>query len=400
MQRMSAGELREAFTALERTFHGEPGPESVAAETGVVDTDRMLVVRDGAEVVASAGSFALTMTVPGGPAPVAGVTWVGVQADRRRQGLLGAMVRRLLADLHEAGEPTAALFASEGAIYQRYGFGPAAWSVRLSLPRGAAFVQPVAPGPVRQLLAPTGADLAPLYDAVHPLRTGTYARDDAWWAHRLVDPPDGRGGAGPLRALLVDGPAGPEAYALFAVRATWEHDAPAGTVLVREAVATTPQAYARLWRALLDVDLTTRVETRNGAVDEPLLQLLAEPRSARATVRDSLWARPVDVGASLQQRAYAADVDLVLDVSDATCPWNAGRWRLSAGAGGAVCTRTQDAVDLTLDVRDLGAVLLGGTPLSARAAAGTVTARSDAVLARATTAFGWPGPAPWCPHVF
>ncbi len=400
VQRMTAGELQEAFTALERTFHGDPAPESRVAETAVVDTDRMLVVRDGSDVVATAGSFALSMTLPGGPAPVAGVTWVGVQADRRRQGLLGAMMRRLLTDLHEAGEPIAALFASEGAIYHRYGFGPAAWSARLRVPRGAALVQPAAAGPVRQLLAPTGADLAPVYDAVHPTRTGTYARDDAWWAHRLVDPQDSRDGAGALRTLLVDGPAGPEAYALFAVKPVWEHDAAAGTVLVREAVATTPHAYSQLWRALLDVDLTTAVELRTGSVDEPLLQLLAEPRSARATLRDSLWTRLVDVGSALTQRSYAADVDVVLEVTDATCPWNAGRWRLSAAAAGAACTRTQDAGDLSLDVRDLGAVLLGGTSLASRAAAGTVTARSDAALARATTAFGWPGRAPWCPHVF
>ncbi len=397
---MRAGELQEGFTALERTFHGDPAPESRVAETGVVDTDRMLVVRDGNEVVVTAGSFALTMTLPGGPAPVAGVTWVGVQADRRRQGLLSAMMRRLLTDLHEAGEPTAALFASEGAIYHRFGFGPAAWSARVTVARRAAFVQPVTPGPVRQLLAPAAADLAPVYDAVHPVRTGTYARDDAWWAHRLVDPPESRGGAGPLRALVVDGLEGPEAYALFAVKPVWEHDAAAGTVLVREAVATTTQAYAQLWRALLDVDLTTAVEMRAGSVDEPLLQLLAEPRSARATLRDSLWTRLVDVGGALEQRSYAAEVDVVLEVTDATCPWNAGRWRLSAGHSGAACTRTQDAADLTLDVRDLGAVLLGGTPLSARAAAGTVTARTEAVLDRATTAFGWPGRAPWCPHVF
>jgi predicted acetyltransferase len=32
-------------------------------------------------------------------------------------------MRRQLADVHERGEPVAALWASEGAIYQRFGYG-------------------------------------------------------------------------------------------------------------------------------------------------------------------------------------------------------------------------------------------------------------------------------------
>ena len=54
-----------------------------------------------------------------------------------------------------------------------------------------------------------------------------------------------------------------------------------------------------------------------------------------------------------------------------------------------------DAADLSLDVRELGAAYLGGRSLAALAAAGLVTVHQrpgqrEGVLARASTAFGWP----------
>jgi hypothetical protein len=41
------------------------------------------------------------------------------------------------------------------------------------------------------------------------------------------------------------------------------------------------------------------------------------------------------------------------------CPWNAGRWALDAGAGGASVVRTKDSPQLTLDVSALAQLLFG-----------------------------------------
>ncbi len=133
-------------------------------------------------------------------------------------------------------------------------------------------------------------------------------------------------------------------------------------------------------------------------VDDPLLHWLQNPRLAKPEGGDALYVRLVDLAEALGARTYSADVDLVLDVADASCPWNAGRWRLSGGTDGATCTRTDDDADLTLDVRELGAAYLGGTSLTELAGAGRVTGSPDALQA-ATTAFAH-SPAPWCPVVF
>ena len=64
--------------------------------------------------------------MPGGIVPAAHVTMVGVSALHRRRGLLTTMISRLHAEGLDRNEPVAVLWASEGRIYQRFGYGLAA----------------------------------------------------------------------------------------------------------------------------------------------------------------------------------------------------------------------------------------------------------------------------------
>ena len=396
---LTADDLEAAALVLEHAFGGPNHPDDQAVEFSVVEPGRFYGTYDGGAPVAIAGSFDLTVTVPGGPRQVAGVTWVGVKPTHRRRGLLTGLMRRQLDDLHAAGEAVAALWAAEGAIYQRFGYGPAAWDVSLKVPSGAAFAAPVAATGLR-LTEPDAAVLGPIYDEVAERSLGWTARGPQWWPFRLHDPEHRRAGATSLRAVLAEGPEDTEGYALYSTDPKWSGGVPGGVVRVRELVATTPEARARLWRYLLDLDLMDRVEAWSVAPDEPLLHLLAEPRSAVPTLKDNLWVRLVDVPTALATRCYAIDVDLVLEVTDEFCPWNAGRWRLKGGPHGATCTSTTDAAELQLRVADLGAAYLGGTTLAARAAAGHVVELRPGALTEATVAFGWGAAAPYCPMVF
>ena len=72
----------------------------------------------------------------------------------------------------------------------------------------------------------------------------------------------------------------------------------------------------------------------------------------------------------------------------------------SGGPDGAVCEPTGDAADLAVTAADLGAALLGGTSLHARAGVGTVVEQRPGALVRAAAAFGPLGRAPHCPMVF
>jgi len=73
---------------------------------------------------------------------------------------------------------------------------------------------------------------------------------------------------------------------------------------------------------------------------------------------------------------------VVLDVADESCPWNAGRWRLTIDDQGAArCEPTEDPAELSMDVAVLGSSYLGGRSLASQAAAGAVLEhRAGAVL--------------------
>lgn len=190
-----------------------------------------------------------------------------------------------------------------------------------------------------------------------------------------------------------------DGYALYSTKGDWDREVPSGIVSVREVLAATSSCAAALWRFLLDHDLMGEVSVPQLAVDDPLLYLLGDPRRVRTQRLDNLWVRLVDVDRALAGRRYAGPVDLVLEVTDAVCRWNEGRFQLSGDTGGATCARTVAAPDLVVDARDLGAAYLGGTSLRALAAAGRVEERRDGAVRSAARAFAGER-APFCPLVF
>jgi predicted acetyltransferase len=105
--------------------------------------------------------------------------------------------------------------------------------------------------------------------------------------------------------------------------------------------------------------------------------------------------RIVAVAAALSARSDAATADVVLEVADAFCPWNAGRYRLADGA----CEPTGDEPDLALDIATLGAAYLGGPTLRELAAAGRVRELRPGALDEASAAFRG-AVAPWCAEMF
>jgi predicted acetyltransferase len=179
----------------------------------------------------------------------------------------------------------------------------------------------------------------------------------------------------------------PEGYALYRAQGGRDDRGPAGRLTVIEVIATTGQAHASLWRYLLDMDLVRTVGGRSGS-DDPLRQLLADPSAGSWRRLAALWVRIVDVDRALLARRYGRPLDVVFELTDEFCPWNAGRWRLSVdGSGAATVTRTDDEPDIAADILDIGAVFLGGTRLSTLARTGRVRELTDGAVAAATVAF-------------
>jgi predicted acetyltransferase len=390
-------EVNAHTDATARAFYDELHPDARALWAAECEPERTLDAFEDGEIVATSGLLTRELTVPGGVVPMAGVTSVGVRPDHRRQGLLGRMMRGHLQAIHDRGvEAVATLWASEATIYGRYGFAIGARCADLTVRSPDARLDADGlPRPRLALADDSRAQLAAIHDAVRPAWPGMLGRGPTEWNHRLRDLEHEREGRPRLQAALLD-----DGYAVYAVRkGKSADDLPDSVVELRELVARTPEAHAALWAFLLGLELTRRVFWEEAPVDEPILHRLGDPRAASVKVFDSIWVRLVDVAPALAERTYSAPVDVVLEVADAVLPHNAGRVRLTGDEHGARCAPTGDAADLALDVRDLGAAYLGGTPLGALASAGRVRELTPGALASADRAFR-AAREPWCPEVF
>lgn len=403
MRPASAAEFDAFYDAMSDTFFEGVFEVDVEAERARFEAERSLTVWDGGAIVATGGIFSRQLTVPGGIVPMAGVTYITVAPTHRRRGLLTGMLGRQFTELHEASaEAVAGLWASEGAIYGRFGYGSAVPRAVLSGAKPA--FRPgtdLGTGRVRRV---SKDEMRPhaeaVYEVLRPLTVGHLDRSPAWWDRRLMDPEHWRDGATPSRYLIHEEADGSvTGFAVFRVKVDWSSNDSNSQVIVMDLSGTTPQVTARLWRFLLDLDLTAGFRRRLASPDEPVRYLVADPRAVKVEIVDSLWIRLVDLDRALSARRYQVDLDVVLEVADAHCPWNVGRWRLSGGRDGAEVHSTRDAADLTLSTSELGAAYLGGTTLQALAHAGLVTEQTAGSLRQASLAFGADS-APWCPEVF
>ena len=121
-------------------FGGTPSPADLRSyRSDLTERDRTQAAFVAGKLAGTSLVLSLELTIPGrGPVPMGGVTAVGVLPTHRRQGLLRGMMRAVLDNCRDRGEMLAALNASEGGIYGRFGFGPATFQVRWELDRTRA----------------------------------------------------------------------------------------------------------------------------------------------------------------------------------------------------------------------------------------------------------------------
>ncbi|WP_367127315.1 GNAT family N-acetyltransferase [Saccharothrix sp. HUAS TT1] len=392
---------REAFAGTLYTAFGRfPGAPTAGDSVwwSSLDMDRGVLATADGRPVGTAAACSFELTLPGGNlVPVAGVTAVGVLPSHRRRGVLSAMMRHQFAELRARGEFLSVLLATEATIYGRFGYGPATHTRRLTVPRSrAAFAEPRArgaadTGTVEVLRRDEcGEILEEVYDRYRRAQPGALLRPHRWWASGAGQPPVSL--APRYIAVHRDAAGVPDGYAAYSL------DEP-DTLVVDETVAVDDAAYTALARFALGHDLVARVVFKHFPPEHPLRRQLADFRAAEPSREtDWLWVRPLDVPRALAARGWSADGELVLDVED---PFLAerGRYLLTARGGEAGCAPTDREPDLSLDVRDLGSVYLGGVSPSALVRAGHVRAHHPEAAALADALFRAERP-PHCLHWF
>jgi predicted acetyltransferase len=391
-------EFESYARATDAAFSGVLSPEELEDDRSVAELDRRFAALEDGVIVGGSSAASFRMTVPGGrTVPTCAIAHVGVMPTHRRRGVNTALMRVQLDDARGRGEPLAALHASEGGIYGRFGFGMATFLADLDVGTShSAFHAGFAPAGRVRLLPHEEAlqRMRPVFDAAVPARPGMLALDDRWFTWRFAEPtPDKESPT--FYAVHETDEGEPDAYAVYQVKHHWPGEIPRNELTVREMMATTPQATADIWRFVFDIDLVERVKASDRPADDPLLRLVVEPRHLGYSLRDGMYLRLVDVPAALEARDYAGDGSVVLEVSDAFCGWNEGRYELTVTDGSGTCRPTEQLPDLACSVSELGATYLGGSTFAQLAEAGRVQELTDGAVAR-TDAMFRSAPAPWC----
>ncbi len=372
-----------------------------------MDRNLLAVTADG-RPVGTTGAYSFELTLPGeAVVPVTGVTAVGVLPSHRRQGVLTAMMRHQLTELRARGEFLSVLLASEALIYRRFGYGPATYTQKLTVPRHrAALAVPRAramndaaadapatgsdTGSVELLRrAECGEILEAVYDRYRRAQPGAVSRPHRWWAMGAGQPPVSP--APRYVAVHRDADGVPDGYASYSLDS--------GTLTVDETIATDDAVSTALARFVLGHDLVSDVVFKHFPPEHPLRWQLADFNAGRLSGHtDWLWVRLLDVPRALTARGWFTDGELVLDVDDPFLGEH-GRYLLTVRDGRADCVPTDREPDLSLDVSDLGSVYLGGTDPSTLVRAGHIRAHHPGAAARADALFRAERP-PHCLHWF
>jgi len=204
---------------------------------------------------------------------------------------------------------------------------------------------------------------------------------DAW--RRLVGLGPGREGGGKIRAVRWADTEG-ETRGIAVYRLSDENDDYTKHELELLYLLTeTTDAYAALWRFVLEHDLVIVVKASLRAVDEPLRWMIADQRAATVKTSEHGWLRVLDVAAVLSARTYAAPGIFVLRVAD-PLGFAEGAWRLVIDEAGSATVASIDsaadvATEISLSVAALSSIVLGGVSAATLREAGHVQADEDVV---------------------
>lgn len=332
--------------------------------------------------VGTVNSWITPLTMPGGAEinmwAISGVT---VAPTHRRRGIARAMLEGELRTAANAGLALAGLTVTESTIYGRYGFSPATFAGDWTIDtRRVTWAGPKPQGRLdfidRDRLA---GDLAELHARVRRARPGEV---DAWpglW-RRMAGMSPGQEGTNKLRAVRYADVAG-VTRGIVVYRVTEDAtDYTRHTLAVHHLISETDDAYAALWRFVLEHDLVATVTASLRPVDDPLRWMISDHRAAKVETSEHEYLRILDVPAVLAARSYGDAGTFVLRVVDPLGLAD-GTWRVRVEAGAATISATEEPAEITLSVGALSSLLLGGVRAHALATAGLIEAEAQSLTA-------------------
>ncbi len=340
----------------------------------------------GDELATTYAAWPLQIRFNGNAVPMSGVTWVSTHPAHRRRGNLRAITKAHFQGLHESRIAAfSGLHPAWDEIYQRYGYGLISErrTYRVA-PRDMRFAHPLQPrGLVRELdIEREFSVLVDVYRAYREDRTGLVHRGRSMWDAGPLAPP----AASFARTVLVyEEDAHALGYVIYTTGPGPETNrAGPGLVLrVEDLFALTPAAHQALWAVLGGYDNVREISWTNAPPDDPLPNMVVEPRLLNTSVRDGIMVRVVDVEDAVKLRPYADRATLRFDLIDDFCDWNHGRWRITTDETGCDVQRVDaEGPDISLTADTFASMLWGHISATAAARAGLLDVHDPRALPR------------------
>lgn len=343
-----------------------PDERAREAEEWLQPGRNLLGAFEDGELISTATILEFATWIDGARFPTGGLAGVATVPEMTGKGYARQLLRKTIAWMRdELGLCLSTLYPTVPPLYNSLGWTIADSSVRWSGP-------PEAFRPSHRLLRDPGEKitrraareedverLRPIYQAFAQPRSGYVDRPDWIWKNLLRVRPNQ-----PPRWLATwaaaDGT--PGGYILYAMEEGQDR-----SVRVHDFIALKPEAYHGLLSFLSTHHLWPKVVVPLGQ-DVPLPTLVENYRrlSEEVPLGGHFMLRILDLPSAIGRRAVHGGgecPDIVMKVTDADAPWNAGSWligqRAEAGARRWVCERTDRPATAWLDIRSV-ADLFGG----------------------------------------
>jgi predicted acetyltransferase len=314
-------------------------------------------------LVGTTNSWPSPQTVPGGRTVESwGISSVTVAPTHRRRGIARGLLEGELRTAAALGIPVAMLTVSEATLYERYGFAPAAYRSDFTIDtRRSAWAGGDPDGTISLItLTEWEERINALHERVRLASPGSIPVWPLRWRQISGTRDTDSSRAAKMRALQYTDESGEiRGLALYSVGGG-DDDFTQHHLDLQYLSAETDDAYAALWRFVLEVDLVTEVRAWLRPVDEPLRWMVRDQRGIRQTVTDHQWVRILDVVAALEARGYEQDGRLELDITD-DLGFASGRFTLDVVDGTAIVTPGGGGT-APVTVQQLSAAYLGAVP--------------------------------------
>ena len=363
-------EMKDFFRLERYVFADNSTPTDEEEAKYPLKPEMTTVALHRGKIVATSGGFPFRMRLNGVEVKADGVTGVGTEPGHRRKGIVRHLITQRLHGAHSEGVPASILWASMGAIYQRFGYGLSSSMYKYQFnPRFAEFQfgEQSSSGWVARVDSEEALPIVQeLYDNFHKERNLMLFRPPNVWKEGYLE-----GKTKYHFAIHYDKDGVPSGYVSYRLSEhTFTEDGPNQRFGIQDFIYADIDTYRGLWRYIRNHDLVREVRAYV-PLDDPALLMLLEPRSLNARWEEGIWMRVVDAQELASKRRYLTPGVASFEIlEDAECPWNVGRYRIeSNGIENEVDRNTKD-IDFQISTNGLASLLSGQSTLSELCVAG------------------------------